>query len=125
MSPTARRRLGDLGERRARLHLEAKGYACLAANWRCLGGELDLVMRDRDELVFVEVKTRHGERMGRAEEGISAAQARRLFTAAAAYLAANPALGDPIWRIDLVAITLDRNGVVRRLTHLVNALADP
>ena len=124
MSPTARRRLGDHGERHARLRLEARGYRFVTANWRCAGGEIDLVMRDGDEIVFVEVKTRHGEGTGRAEEGVAPAQVRRLLAAAADFLGSHPELGDPVWRVDVVAITLDRDGVVRRLSHLVNALTE-
>lgn len=124
MNPTPRRLLGDLGERHARRFLEAAGYEFLAANWRCAGGELDLVMRDGDEIVFVEVKTRHGEDMGRAEESVSPAQVRRLLTAADDFLGAHPVLGDPVWRLDTVAITLGTDGTVRRLSHLVNALGE-
>ena len=122
MSPTPRRRLGDSGERHARRHLEAKGYAFVAANWRCPGGELDLIMRDRDEVVFVEVKTRHGEQMGRAEEAVSAAKGRRLLAAAEWFLADREDLDGLIWRVDLVAITLDGGGAVRRITHVTNAV---
>ena len=99
MTATPRRLLGDRGEGHARRYLEARGLIFLAANWRCRAGELDLVMRDDGELVFVEVKTRHGEAMGRAEEAISAAQSQRLLRAAGSYLAAHPEHGDPIWRI--------------------------
>ena len=122
MSPTAKRRLGDRGEERARRHLESKGYAFVTANWRCAVGELDLVMRDGDEIVFVEVKTRRSEAMGRAEEAIAPAQARRLLSAGEWFLADRPDLADAIWRIDLVAITLDGRGAVSRLTHLINAI---
>ena len=123
MSPTARRGLGDAGERHARRYLEAKGYAFVAANWRCPAGELDLVMRDGDELVFVEVKTRRGEGAGRAEEAVSPAKGRRLLAAAEWFLAGSPELSELVWRVDLIAITLDPAGAVRRLTHLVNAVA--
>ena len=122
MSPTPRRRLGDRGEERARRFLEAKGYAFLAANWRCAAGELDLVMRDGDEVVFVEVKLRRGEAMGRAEEAVSSAKGRRLLASGEWFLADRPDLGDAIWRIDLVAITLDPSGAVKRVTHVENAV---
>ena len=123
MTPTPKRRLGDAGEAHARRHLEAKGYRFLAANWRCPAGELDLVLADGDEVVFVEVKTRRGEGLGRAEEAIGRAQASRLFAAAEWFLADHPAHADALWRVDLVAITLDeRDGRVSRLTHVENAL---
>lgn len=124
MTATPKRRLGDAGEGHARRHLEAKGYVFLAANWRCLAGELDLVLRDGDELVFVEVKTRRGERMGRAEEAIGSAQAGRLLAAAEWFLADHPEHAEAVWRVDLVAITLDeRDGRVCRVTHVENALS--
>ena len=122
MTVTPGRRLGNFGEAHARRHLEAKGYRFVAAGWSCSRGELDLVMVDGDELVVVEVKTRRGETMGRAEEAVGSAKARRLFAAAEAFLEANPALGELVWRVDLVAITLDQSGVVRDVTHYENAV---
>jgi len=122
MSLTPRRRLGSQGEGHARRYLEGRGYRLLAANWHCAAGELDLVMRDGDEIVGVEVKTRRGEGAGRAEEAISPAQRRRLLAAAEWFLAEHPEWDDLIWRIDLVAITLDAGGAVRRVTHLPNAV---
>ena len=67
-------------------------------------------MTDGDELVFVEVKTRVGRAMGSAEEALTSSKARKLVATAEWYLAEHPELGDPIWRIDLVAITLDATG---------------
>jgi putative endonuclease len=94
----------------------------VAANWRCRAGELDLVMRDGGDLVFVEVKTRHGEGVGRAEEGISFAQGRRILAAAEWFLAEHQEIEAAPWRVDLVAVTLDRNGSVARLTHWSDAV---
>ena len=123
MTAPPRRRLGDFGEAHARRHLEAKCYRFVAAGWRCSRGELDLVMRSPDdEVVFVEVKTRRGEAMGRAEEAVDGRKTRRLFAAAAEFLANHPDLADRIWRVDLVAITLDLAGVVRRVVHVENAV---
>lgn len=122
MTRTARQGLGAAGERLARRHLEQEGYIFTAANWRYPGGELDLVMRDGEVLVFVEVKTRRGERLGAAEESVSAAQTRRLLRAAQMFLAERADLADLFWRIDLVSITLAPSGTVTRLTHLPNAI---
>jgi len=122
VTPTPRTQLGHGGEGHARRFLEAKGYTFVARNWRCPAGELDLVMRDGNELVFVEVKTRRGERLGRAEEAVTAAQARRILAAAEWFLMEHATLDGLVWRVDLVALTLDTGGAVRRLTHAVNAL---
>jgi Holliday junction resolvase-like predicted endonuclease len=59
--------------------------------------------------------------MGSAEEALNSSKARKLSVAAEWYLAEHPGLDDPIWRIDLVAITLDGGGNVIRLTHITNA----
>jgi putative endonuclease len=122
VTATPRRRLGDAGEAHARRHLEAKGYRFVTGGWRCARGELDLVMFDGVELVFVEVKTRHGEAMGRAEEAVGATKAKRLFATAELFLQEHAELGEPIWRVDLVAITLDRRGVVQAVDHYENAV---
>jgi putative endonuclease len=116
--------LGSAGELAARRHLERAGYVWVESNWRCPAGEIDLVMRDGPELVFVEVKTRRGERTERAEEGITNSKGRKLLAAGDWYLQAHPDFGDPIWRVDLVALTLDRSGRVERLTHVANAVVD-
>src|SRR5688572_15224560 len=106
MTLTAKTRLGHTGESIARGFLERAGLTFVAANWRCQTGELDLVMREEATLVFVEVKVRRGERAGRAEESVSAAQARRIIRSAEWFIGEHPAYTDLIWRVDLVAITL-------------------
>jgi putative endonuclease len=120
--PTPRSKLGTAGEQAARRYLEQHGLTWIENNWRCPSGEFDLVMRDATELVFVEVKVRHGESAGRAEEGITFAKCKKLLAAGAAYVQVHPDVGDLIWRIDLVAITLDRSGKVERITHIENAI---
>jgi putative endonuclease len=120
--PTPRSKLGSAGEAIARNHLEAQGLEWKTSNWRCAAGEIDLVMRDGDEIVFVEVKLRRGETAGRAEESISTAKGKKLLAAGGWYVADHPDVGDPIWRIDLVAITLDRTGRVERISHVTNAV---
>jgi len=122
---TARQGLGAAGERLARRHLEEQGFTFLAANWRYAGGELDLVMRDGDVLIFVEVKTRCSERLGAAEESLTPVQGGRLLRAAQLFLAARPEFADTFWRIDLMAITLGPSGAVSRLTHIPNAVQSP
>ena len=122
VTQTARQVLGAAGEQLARRHLEQRGYRFVAANWRRPYGELDLIMRDGNVLVFVEVKTRRGERLVTAEESLTAAQARRLLRGAQFFLAEREELASLFWRIDLVAITLTPTGVVSRLSHIVDAV---
>ncbi len=122
VTQTSRQVLGAAGEQFARRHLEQRGYRFVAANWRRPYGELDLIMRDGDVLVFVEVKTRRGERIVPAEESLTPAQSRRLLLGAQSFLAEREDLVGLFWRIDLVAVTLTPAGAVSRLTHIVDAV---
>lgn len=81
-------------------------------------------MRDRDELVMVEVKTRTGERSGRAAETITAAQRRRILTAAEWFVAEHDAYQDMIWRCDIVAVTIDPIYGTAAIEHYENALVE-
>ncbi len=119
--PPAHIALGARAEALAVVRLKQRGFRLIETNWRCSAGELDAVMMDGDELVFVEVKARTGSARGAAEEALTASKARKLAVAAEWYLAVHPEFDDPIWRIDLVAITLDRAGSVIRFRHISNA----
>ena len=118
---TPRSRLGLRGEELARARLEMQGMRFIRKNFHCASGELDLIMLDGREIVFVEVKTRTSEMAGAAEESISVAKGKKLIAAANWYLTAAKA-PDLIWRIDTVAITLQTDGQIARFTHVQNAI---
>jgi putative endonuclease len=120
---TARRFLGDFGERVARAHLEAKGYRILAKNFRTREGEVDIVAQRGDVVAFVEVKTRRGDAMGSALEAIDRRKAERLLLAAAAYAQEHPELPEGR-RIDLIAIDLDAGGRVLSVQHVEAAVEE-
>jgi putative endonuclease len=120
-----RKRLGDAGERLAAGWWEQHGYAIRARNWRCPYGELDLVAERGGELVFVEVKTRRGERLGTPEEAVTPAKRRRLAASAACYLAEVVAGADDIaYRIDVIAVDLAPSGRLREIRHYPAAVAE-
>ncbi len=85
----------------------AKGYRPRHRNWRGAGGELDLVMRHRDETVFVEVKARSSDLFGGAAAALNAKKQKVLVRTASAYLG-RFGLWDRPCRFDLV--TLERTG---------------
>ena len=116
-----RSRLGVQGEEIARARLETQGMRFIRKNFHCASGELDLIMLDGREIVFVEVKTRYSETAGAAEESVSRAKGKKLLAAARWYLAAAKA-PDLVWRIDTVAITLHTDGRIARFTHVKNAI---
>ena len=119
------RQLGEWGERQARLHLEARGYSLLASNFRCRAGEIDIVARQGDQLVFVEVKARRGDAYGGAEESISPARAERLAEVAEEFLRTQ-LCGEfhsgTEWRIDLVCLNMDGRGRLKSISHIENAV---
>ena len=117
-----RRGLGRAGEDLAVRTLEARGYTVVARNWRCPLGELDIIARDGDGLVFVEVRTRRGGWRGAAEDSIGPTKQRRLLALADAYLQAEGVPLDAAWRIDVVTVEMDRAGVLLRVQVLQDAI---
>lgn len=77
---------GAVAEQAAADYLVARGLRLVARNWRCKGGEIDLVMRDGATLVFVEVRARGGMGFGGAAASITAAKQARVILAARHYL---------------------------------------
>lgn len=115
-----RQGLGRRGEELAARQLAAKGYEIVARNWRCKTGELDLVAREGECLVLVEVRTRRGRAMGSPEGSITATKQARLIALSEAYVQENGWDGD--WRIDVVAIEMDGRGRLLRVDHYENAI---
>lgn len=93
---------GAAAETAAQLHLQQAGLELLARNVRYPGGELDLVMRDGQTVVFVEVRYRRDDRFGGGAASIDAAKRQRLQHAAARFLQQHPTLSDAPCRFDVV-----------------------
>jgi len=113
-----RRDLGKLGEELALKEIKGIGYKCLARNYRCPLGEVDLVAKDGDTLVFIEIKTRKGKSIGYAKEAVNGRKRRQLSKVALTYIKANNC-----WhmrsRFDVVAISFNHNG--REIEIIKNA----
>jgi putative endonuclease len=104
VSRTLAQALGAEAERDAGRFLERQGLAIVARNYRTRFGEIDLVARDGETVVFVEVRLRSSDRFGGGAESIGEAKRRRIVAAARLYLARlRP---EPRCRFDVV--TLDR-----------------
>lgn len=97
--------LGRLGEDLARERLKDLGYRIVKTNYRCPLGEIDLVARDGDVLVFVEIKTRRNEPLGQAKEAVTRRKQAQLSKVALAYMKSNNLWGSKA-RFDVVAIGL-------------------
>ncbi len=114
-------RRGKLGERAAETHLKALGMKFLARNFHSARGEIDLIFRDQDCLVFAEVKTRSAEEWTRPAAAVDARKRRLLSQTALDYLRLlkNPATKI---RFDIVEVLL-RDGTVREIRHLPNTFS--
>ena len=114
-------RYGELGERAAKAHLQNAGLNFLTANFRSKRGEIDLIYRDADCLVFVEVKTRSSEEWTRPAAAVDARKRRLLSQCALDYL---KLLKHPQVKIrfDIVEVLL-RDGAVNEVRHLPNTFS--
>ena len=114
-------RRGELGERAAKKFLQQRGLKFLAANFRSERGEIDLIFRDEDCLVFAEVKTRSSEDWTRPAAAVDARKRRLLSQTALDYLRLlkNPEVKI---RFDIVEVLL-ADGAVREIRHLPNTFS--
>lgn len=110
-SAVDRQAIGQAGEDAALQHLQRQGLTLVERNVRCKGGELDLIMRDGQVLVFVEVRRRADGRHGGASASISFAKQQRLIRAAQFYLLRYASA--PPCRFDVVAIDGDQLSWIR------------
>lgn len=101
----ATRDTGRYYEDLARTHLEQAGLRFITANVNYRFGELDLVMREAEALVFVEVRYRKGARFGGGVASVTSAKQRRIARAASAWLAAHPREAARPCRFDVIAIS--------------------
>ncbi|HIE17798.1 MAG TPA: YraN family protein, partial [Dehalococcoidia bacterium] len=81
-----RKELGAAGEKLARDFLKKKGYRIRDTNFRCREGEIDIIARKKDHLVFVEVRTRSTTAFGSPEESVTLAKKEKLISAALSYI---------------------------------------
>jgi putative endonuclease len=110
--------LGKAGEDLALREIERLGYRCIARNYRCALGEVDLVAADGDTLVFIEIKTRSGKTLAYAKEAVTLRKRRQLSKVALAYMKANRC-PDAKARFDVVAVNL--SGGVSRIEVVKDA----
>jgi putative endonuclease len=113
------RALGKAGEDIACDYLERKKFTIVARGFRLFRGEIDILARDGETLVFVEVKTRADESHGRPEESVTPSKQRQIRRIARGYLVEHPR-GDAGCRFDVVSI-LFRGADDFRLEHFIDA----
>ncbi len=118
-----RRDTGALGEKLAKDFLKKRGYHILETNYRCPEGEIDIVAKHKDFLVFIEVRTKKSLEFGSPEESITPTKKERLKATASHYRQTHSNLPQ-LWRIDVVAVELNQIGKVSRLELRANAIGE-
>lgn len=110
--------LGKWGEEQAKTYLEAKGYIVLEKNFRCPAGEIDIIARDGEWLVFVEVKTRRSVHYGYPAEAVDYRKQAKYIQAALYYLNKKKLL-DSVYRFDIVEVRVEKQG-----NHIINHITN-
>jgi len=93
-----------MGESLAEEYLNKAGLRIVMRNYRCPKGEIDIIARDEDQLVFVEVRSKTSQAMGWAEESINSKKIQKLRNCAAYYVMEQGCKQWPSLRIDLLAV---------------------
>lgn len=102
----ARIELGKRGEDLAYKEIKRRGYKKIIRNYRCSLGEIDIIARDGDTLVFLEIKTRRAGNLAYAKEAVDERKKRQISKVALEYLKAN-GFNDMKARFDVVAVSLE------------------
>ena len=118
----SRLNIAKIGESLAEEHLKARGCKILAKNYRARRGEIDIIVRDGEFIVFVEVKTRRSLQFGLPQEAVTIQKQRQISQVALAYLQAQNLLDAPC-RFDVIAIHLSPQLELLKLEQIESAFA--
>jgi putative endonuclease len=129
MSPSAKRKIGDVGEDIARKYLVKQGYVVLERNYWKPWGEIDIIAKKDGKLSFVEVKSISRENLSeshqagiRPEENMHPGKLKRLHRAVQTYLLDHKVSEDTEWQIDLACVYLDFGRKIARVEIIENII---
>ncbi|MCP5345552.1 MAG: YraN family protein [Pseudomonadales bacterium] len=120
-----RRSAGSRAEKLAARYLSARGLRTLTLNYHCRQGEIDLIAKDGEFLVFVEVRMRHSDRHGTAVETVTRSKQMRIIHCARHYLMNSPQFSDTPCRFDVVGVVPADNWCGYRFHWLKDAFQFP
>jgi len=119
-----KKNLGDLGENFARGYFSRKGYTILFAPFRSKFGEIDIIMKKTEILIFAEVKTRRGNRFGSPLEAITLAKQRQIIRTANFFLKYVNRQPFRLIRFDVLGIEQGPKGSPPEISHIQDAFRD-
>lgn len=107
MADDYRQKMGEFGERLARLFLSKRGYEIVLQNYRTRFGEIDIIAQKENKLFFVEVKARTTDEFGPPQEAVTRYKLNRLRRAVEIYLL-DKNLSNQDWQIDVISVAIDK-----------------
>ncbi len=117
----SRKEIGRLGESLAVEYLKNNGLSIIEINYRCPCGEIDIIAQENNYIVFTEVRTKTGNLFGTPEESVSQSKKKHLIDTAYTYLEEKDKVQSN-WRIDFIAVELDRNNKPTRIERYRDAV---
>lgn len=118
---TLQSEFGQLAEQYVAQYLESKGYFLIERNYRKRWGEVDIIAKKNDILIFVEVKAANKEIAGlEPEVRINRKKIKKVVRAARTYLAEKKYPDDQEWQVDVVSIIFDKDRGVAKIKHFKN-----
>ena len=118
--PHERQKYGGFGENLAVGYIVSRGYRIIETNYKNRLGEIDIIARDGDVIVFIEVKSRRSNRFGSARASVSKSKQRKISMVALGYLRSNGGTGQKA-RFDVVAINSHESGPEDHIELIQNA----
>lgn len=109
---------GRIAEMKAANYLRSKGYELLEHSYKCRLGEIDLIMLDKDYILFVEVKARNENSIALPKEFVDSEKQKKIIATSGLYLSQNKFNQQP--RYDVIEVYLDKNKIIS-IKHLENA----
>lgn len=123
---TQRRVFGDLGEKMAKEYLEKHGYKIIDQNYQKRWGEIDIIAESPEkELVFIEIKTREANGAPSVylpEDAVNFSKQQKIIKTAQTFLYENKYEDEIFWRIDVIAIEINKISRIAKIRHLKNAV---
>ncbi len=119
----SRKDIGRLGESLAAEYLKNEGFNIIEINYNCPAGEIDIIAKEYDYLVFIEVRTKSGSGFGSPEESITKTKKKHMIESAYTYLGEKDKMQSN-WRIDFIAVELDRDYKPLRIEYYQDAVGE-
>ena len=110
--------LGNKGEQSAGIYLRQLGYEIITTKYRTKTGEIDIIAKDKECLVFVEVKTRRSTRYGYPAEAVNFRKQQKIITTALCFLKQHKSM-DSLCRFDILEVYMSKENI--KYNHIINA----